>query len=318
MAPDSRVSELFVFPVKSMRGHSVKRWRLDATGLELDREWVVVDRGYKQMTQRELPKMALINVVIEYADGVDEDGLPNAFKTGQSLIERGGTLVLSAEGAPGDLRIPFPSKATNSVPLQVWDDTVWGLDEGDEAATWLSSFLRNLRVSPGGFRLCVKDRKTPRKTDRIYTPGETPDAQSAFQDQYPLSILTNESLADVNARLADLEITVPMVNFRPTIAISGATEPYEEDTWKKITIAGHVIHVVKRCTRCQIPNIDPATGLMSKEPLRLLQRYRCVDKGMPFSSCLSMLGIHQETGWLISVGDLVEVLETGEHLIRDA
>jgi uncharacterized protein YcbX len=87
-------------------------------------------------------------------------------------------------------------------------------------------------------------------------------AQSAFQDQYPINLLTHESLNDLNARLVDEGVKVPMINFRPTIGISGAKEPYEEETWKKMSIGGHLIYVLKRCTRCQIPNIDPMTGVM--------------------------------------------------------
>lgn len=290
----------------------------------MDRTWIVCDRAYKQVTQRELVKLAGITVKLEFNDGVDSEGVPNAFKSGDStsLYQRGGTLVLSSpEASPPELRVPFPNTSTDSpVPIQCWDDTVWAFDEGDEAATWLSTNFRNLRVSPGGFRLCVKDPSNPRKTDRNYTPKETPDAQSAFQDQYPLNILSEESVADLNSRLVEFDVKVPMINFRPTIVITGATEPYEEDTWFKITLGPqkHVIHVVKRCTRCQIPNIDPDTCTMIKEPLRTLQRYRCVDKGMPFSSCLGMLAIHEKIGVVISVGDEVEVVETGEHLIRDA
>jgi uncharacterized protein YcbX len=164
MSSEIKVTDLFVFPVKSMRGMAVPRWRIDATGLELDRTWIVCDRSYKQVTLRELPKMALIDVKIEFNGGVDSYGVPLAFNSDISLYENGGTLILSgtAPDAPPDLRIPFPTpQSSSSVPLQCWDDTVWGIDEGDEAATWLSTYLRNLRVSPGGFRFCVKDKTNP-------------------------------------------------------------------------------------------------------------------------------------------------------------
>jgi len=239
------VSRLFLYPVKGCRGVALRAAQLAPTGLAVgdigDREWVVVDGHDEFLSQREFPKMALI-----------EARLP------------AGALSLSAPGMP-PLDIPFESEG-EVVRVRVWDDELNAVTQGDLADRWFSDFLGRRA------RLMRFDPRTRRISSRRYT-GAT-EAPYKFADAFALLVTSEASLAHLNARLKTKgHAPVDIDRFRPNIVIDGV-DAFEEDYAREARIGDAVIELVKPCVRCTVPSVDPAHGEQGTEPGGTLAVYR--------------------------------------------
>ena len=49
------VSELFIYPIKSLGGISVSSAKISDRGIDFDRRWMLVDENNRFLTQREVP-----------------------------------------------------------------------------------------------------------------------------------------------------------------------------------------------------------------------------------------------------------------------
>jgi uncharacterized protein YcbX len=116
---------------------------------------------------------------------------------------------------------------------------------------------------------------TVRPADPEYAPAGT---RVSFADGFPFLLISEESLADLNRRLAD---PLPMNRFRPNLVVAGA-EPYAEDGWDRIEIGGVRLRMVKPCARCVVTTTDQTTAQRGKEPLRTLATYRKVEGEVMF------------------------------------
>ena len=125
------------------------------------------------------------------------------------------------------------------------------------------------------------------------------DDHTGFADGYPILLISEESLQDLNTRLAS---PIPMNRFRPNLVVRGC-EPYAEDTWNKIKIGDVELAIVKPCARCEVTTIDKETLERSKEPLKTLGRYRKHKLGAIFGQNVIPLNKGR-----IQVGNTVEVL----------
>lgn len=245
------ITGLWVYPVKSCAGVQVQEALLTETGLEFDRAWMVVDAQGAFLTQRELPRMALIQPQLKYHD-----------------------MVLRA---PGMLALHIAlDQVQEPVRVTIWDDEVKAYDMGPIAAQWFSDFL-GVKA-----RLVRFDPEEKRASNLQWTSGA--EALNQFSDGYPVLVLSEASLAGLNARLqAGGHAAVGMARFRPNIVIGdapGADElaPHDEDRLGLLQIATAQgvaqLKPVKPCPRCPIPNIDPATARSSPEVGDTLQIYR--------------------------------------------
>jgi uncharacterized protein len=219
------VTSLHVYPVKSCAGHSVDRWKIGRTGLEFDRQWVVVGKEGRFRSQRRLPKMALL-----------KPSLPTSAKE---------PLTLTMPGCE-PLQVPvIRARDANArlLDVGVWDDKCIGVDQGDAAAAWLTEAL-----GEAGLRLLRMDESYNRPTDPDFGKGFV----TAFSDGYPALLASEESLQDLNSKLQQ---PIGMERFRPNIVVSGLGA-WSEDLWTKVCINDKVFRVVKPCARCQIPTID--------------------------------------------------------------
>jgi len=237
VALSATIAALFVYPVKSCGGIAVNVAKMTERELAHDREWMIVDANGRFLSQRELPALALIRT---------------------ALSDR----ALELSGRDGaKLTIPF-DRAGPSVPATVWRDRVQAIDQGDDAAEWLAARLgRELR-------LVRFDPRVRRDCNRAYV-GDS-GAHTGFADAYPLLLVTEASLADLNARLAS---KLPMNRFRPNVVLSGC-EAYDEDHIDEIAAGTIRMKLVKPCTRCQITTTDQETGERASEPLATLATYR--------------------------------------------
>jgi uncharacterized protein YcbX len=262
------VSALYFYPIKSCGGISLEVAKISQRGIRGDRAFMVVDLAGRFITQREQPRMALIRPVIR------EDGV----------------LTVTAPNMP---EISIAADDTgNRYNVEIWDDTCVGVDQGDAIATWFSTCLGI------ACRVVHMPEDYIRQVNPQYATQE--QDQVAFSDGYPLLLLTEASLADLNARMQE---PLPINRFRPNIVLEG-TLPYVEDTWRKIYIGEVAFYIVKACARCPITTTDQATAVVGKEPLRTLATYRRAQKGVIFGQNL----IHAHEG-IIRLGDTVEVVE---------
>jgi hypothetical protein len=246
------ITAIYIYPLKSARGVSVKSATLDERGLEFDRLWMAVDDDGTFLSQRRAPKLALIEV-----------SLPKTHAD---------PLQLRAPGAP-PLSVPVVHEvaSTPTTSVRCWDDQCDAVDQGDEAAAWLATVL-----GVRGARL-VRMAKAHRRTcsPNYARAGST----TGFSDGFPILLANDASLAELCRRLvARGKAPVPMNRFRPNLVFGGkggkvgegGAPPFAEDSWAAVAVGlrgdlkdGGATNfgVVKPCARCKMPTIDQETGV---------------------------------------------------------
>ena len=271
------VSALYIHPVKSLRGLRVRRAEIDALGFVGDRRFLVVDPEGGFLTQRGLPRMALIDARLDEA-----------------------SLALESEGH-GQIRVQrAPDPGAGGVSVRVWkSEGLQAEDCGQEAADWLGAVLRVpcrlVRIGPAFMRPVRPDRAEP--GDRV-----------SFADAYPFLVASEASLEDLNARIeADGGSPLPMDRFRPNLVIRGCGA-FAEDGWRRLRIGEAVFRASGPCARCAVTATDQRTGERGVEPLRTLARYRR-DPLEPSQVNFGQNLVHVTKSGAISVGDAVEILD---------
>jgi hypothetical protein len=240
-----RVQSLRLHPVKSCAGIEVKEALVVETGFDLDRAWMVVDSGGVFVTQRDLPRLALVRPTLRSED-----------------------LVLRA---PGMLALHLSLDTVEAkTEATVWNDRVAAYDMGDLCARWFSDFLAR------EVRLVRFDPEQRRLASSQWT-GDV-QAETAFQDAFPLLVASTASLAEVNRRLAQSGASeVEMTRFRPNIVLDGL-DAHGEDAIGEIVLEANdgpvVMRLVKPCARCTIPDVDPATATQGHAVGNVLAGYR--------------------------------------------
>ncbi len=283
------IAALWVFPIKSCAGISVQHALLIPTGLAFDRAWMVVDADGEMVTQRELPRMALIQ--------------PELVCPGVSVTE----LVLHAHGMVA-LHLPlttdYPTE-NHAIHVRVWGDQVPAFNMGDEASVWLTEFLGS---SLGPLRLVRFDPDHQRPSSAKWTQGLP--SLNQFSDGFPVLLASTASLDELNARLqAKGEAAVDMRRFRANVVLGHSAAPHahelmphDEDRIGTLTLhtQGESVQLqpVKPCPRCPIPNIDPDSAQSHPAVNDTLQVYRQdprVNGALTFGmNCVPVAGIGQE------------------------
>ena len=263
------VTALYVYPVKSMGGFPVDSFRMTDRGPEYDRRFMLVDAGGRFVSQRERPSMAL-------------------FRTSMS----DGMLHISHSSDPaGKVSVPLRPEAGEEIEVQVWDDECRAWRVSEEADRWISGIL-GLEVS-----LVYMPDVSRRSVDPDYAiEGDI----TSFSDGYPVLIIGESSLDDLNARLS---VPVGMDRFRPNIVFRGG-EPHCEDGFRHLRIGDLEFFGVKPCARCVVTTIDQSTAVAGREPLATLSTYRSRGNKVHFGMNL----LHKGAGE-VRVGDEVRLLE---------
>lgn len=236
-----RVSGLFVYPVKSCRGHAVSAASVDAWGFLNDRRYMVVSPTGDFFTQRQLPRMALIETELTVAG-----------------------LGLAAAGHPA-IEVSVLARQPTTLAAKVWKDAVLTDDCGDAAAEWLTCFLgtpARLVHMGTAYHRPVKPGKAQ--------PGDT----VSFADGYPFLAITEASVAHLNARIITHgNEPVPMDRFRSNLVIADCAA-FAEDAWTRLQIGEVIFRNAGPCARCIVTTTDQHSGERGKEPLRTLATFR--------------------------------------------
>ena len=262
------LSQLFIHPLKSTKGLSLPRAKVEPLGLEHDRRWMLVRPDGSFITGREFPSLVLVSAVPTEAG-----------------------LRVSTPGLP-ELEVPAPPVGAARLDVTVWNDACSAALAGQEADQWFTRFLGE-PVS-----LVYVDARMERPVDPRYAG---PEDRVGFADGFPLLLLSRASLEELNRQLPR---AVRIENFRPNLVVEGCA-PFAEDTWKRLRVGGVELEVVKPCARCVFTTVDPLTGQKATdgEPLRTLARVRRIDGKAMFGQNV----VVRRPG-VLQVGDAVEVL----------
>ncbi|MGE8318753.1 MAG: MOSC domain-containing protein [Comamonas sp.] len=246
---DGHIARMWTYPIKSCAGIALTEARLLPTGLEHDRRFMLVDGQGEFLTQRSLPRMALV----------------------QPQLPADGTMQVSAPGMPTlavELDFDGPERT-----VQVWDDRVQSLAAPAAVNQWFSDFLGQdcalVRFAPGERRLASAK----------WTRGV--EAPTQFADGYPLLVITQAAVEELNERLVRAgHAPVGPERFRPNLLIGG-WQAHDEDRVDECAIrldaAGDAwlrLALVKPCARCPIPDIDPRTAESHPSVSDTLRGYR--------------------------------------------
>ncbi len=239
------LSEIWIYPIKSLGGIRLESANVLPKGLQYDRRWMLVDENGVFMTQRIYPAMALFKVSQE---------------TNQFVV----TFKRSS------INLDFNSVNINSVEsVIVWDDTITGNEVSHEHSIW---FSEKLGVA---CRLIFFPEENARPVDPQYRINED---HVSLADGFPFLIIGQGSLDDLNNRL---EIPILMNRLRPNFVFTGG-EPYEEDFWKNFNIGSTTFIGVKPCARCILTTVNQETAEKGVEPLKTLSTYRKRDNKIYF------------------------------------
>jgi uncharacterized protein YcbX len=263
------ISELYIYPIKSLGGIALDKATIIERGFEYDRRWMLVDADNQFISQREVNAMALLKVQL----------------TAQGL------LINNIGVAGEELLVPFEPTITETEMVTVWSSRCRAQRVSDEADAWFSKQL--------GFpcKLVYMPDTTRRYVDGRYAHNKE---ITGFSDGYPLLLIGQASLDDLNSRL---ETPLPMNRFRPNIVFTGGT-PFQEDYMKHFEINGITFLGVKPCARCVMTTINQQTAEKAKEPLKTLSTYRMKNKKIYFGQNL----LHQGTG-VVAIGDAITIHE---------
>lgn len=266
------IKNLFIYPIKSLRGIAVDSVNIDQFGLEHDRRWMLIDDNNKFVSQRQISELCLINV---------------------DLIEQG--LRLQAKGMQ-ECQVSISELSEHKIQVSVWHDVCSARLAPKQINATISHFLQ------ASVSLVYMEQDEVRAVNPDYAIAE--NNKTSFTDGFPLLIIGQASLNDLNNRLAaNGHSQIGIERFRPNIVVASQTA-FAEDNWQVIEIGNVKISLVKPCSRCIIPTIDVETAQRSKEPLSTLKQYRQKNNKIYFGQN----AIHHSTG-VINSSDLVKIIQ---------
>ncbi len=251
------LSEIWIYPIKSLGGISLPQAMVQRRGLQYDRRWMLVDGDGQFVSQREIPAMALLRTAVEAP-----------------------WLEVYAKNDPTQrVQIPleWPAEEFKKVMVQVWSSRCAARLLPPAINEWFSDMLGK------DLRLVYMPDTTRRAADGRYAPK---GHHVSFADGFPFLIIGQETLNALNARLAE---PLPMNRFRPNLVFTGGLA-FAEDGWTDFSIGAHALKGVKRCARCIITTTDQETALRAAEPLKTLATFRRSGNKIYFGQNVIWLG----------------------------
>lgn len=260
------ISQMIIYPGKSLKGNSVQVAYADKHGLRsgemCDRQILVVDSNGRFVTGRRYPKLVLVSVEVT----ADLD------------------LELKAEGMRDfhlELKDVQKDNADGHANVEVWGDKCTGLDLGDEAAAWITDYIKD--DGDKNFRLVWhqntdQSSRPPNNELLNMEPFKKEDDVPLYADGFPYLLVSEESVADLNRKLSDrqVDLKVNALQFRPNFIIKGVPQAFDEDSWTYIKVNDVIFRNAKLCSRCVFTTVCPEKGEKhpQREPFETLQTYR--------------------------------------------
>ncbi len=269
-----RISEIWIYPIKSLAGVRLNTTVVKQKGLQYDRRWMLVDRDGRFLTQREHPRMALFNVAMTN-DCLTVSALANA----TNAIDQSIRIELNTEVSGSFSRVV------------IWDDEVDAVEVNSEYNAW---FSKQLDIE---CRLVFFPEGNRRDADPDYAKN---NEQVSLADGYPFLIIGQSSIDELNRKLKE---KVSIKRFRPNFVFSGGL-PHEEDSWRNFMIGSVNFEGVKPCARCVLITVNPETGEGGVEPLKELSTYRKKNNKIYFGENLLARSYGE-----VSEGDVIEVID---------
>ena len=278
---DLHISNLNRYPVKSMGGVELQQAKIDRFGIEKDRRWMLVDNNGRYLTQRKIAKMTLLGITESKHAGGDW-GLTIQASHNLKLPEQCEQILSFSVNQHFALNDP--------IFVEVWDDVCEGSVADDFINQWFSLVLDI------PCRLVFMAGACNRHVDKAYAQN---NETVSFADGFPLLLTTEPSLVEFNQYL---DQPIGMIRFRPNIVISG-NQAFAEDGWKRLRVGDIEFCVVKPCSRCAIPTINPLSAEKEPAVFKALKQHRSVGREVYFGQ--NLLAMNTGT---ISVGDKVEIV----------
>lgn len=277
-----RVSEINIYPIKSLGGISLEKSVVEKRGLRFDRRFMLIDADNRFVSQREFPRLAALTL------SIDDEFFKVAAPDGEVL------------------RVPSILRGDRK-QVTVWNSICDAVIAGRHINRWFSDQLGH------NFELAYMPEDSLRPVNKKFNKGKE---IVSFADGYPLLMIGQSSLDELNSKM---EVSVPMNRFRPNIVLEGS-EPFDEDKWKAVKIGENVFRSTKPCARCVITTIDQSTGTSAgSEPLRSLAKFRSASHVFPenyesfgFSANSVLFGqnfVPEKFGSGIKVGDTFTTIE---------
>jgi uncharacterized protein YcbX len=260
------ISELYIYPVKSLAGIQLTESKLTPFGFEHDRRWMIVDSDGKFISQREMAKMACIktNIINDH-------------------------LVLTHDDS--EIKVPIVDSQSKQLKVTVWKDSFDAKHVSQEVDDWLTEILAKK------CQLVYMQEDVKRQIDLDFAPS---GHNVSFADAFPILVISQASLDDLNSRLDN---HVDINRFRANMIVSGVS-PFAEDDWASISINGIGYQAIKKCSRCIMPSINQETGRQDNvKMLAVLNGYRRIDNKIKFGQNLIYKNIETINLQSISCGD---------------
>ncbi|MBM1105058.1 MOSC domain-containing protein [Aurantibacter crassamenti] len=268
-----KISQLYLYPIKSLAGISVDSAVVTITGFEHDRKYMLVDENNRFLTIREFPKMTRL----------------------KPKLEKNGLSVVSLDDKTDNLFIPYQNRIEKSEKVIIWNSEVEAHIISKKSNAWFSELLgANVKLV-----YMPQSSRRPVDTNSGYKPA---GKFVSFADAYPFMMMGEASLTDLNKRY-NKNNKFGVQRFRPNIVFSGGI-PNQEDKIERFSINNIEFQGLENCARCTVPNVDPQTGILdvNSEPLTTLSKYRIQNRKTYFGRNL----VHSGTGKL-RIGDILKL-----------
>lgn len=237
-----KLSAIYMFPIKSLQEVSLNSTRVFGWGITYDRRWMLVNKHGEYQSLKKVAELAKF--------GIDLDGRYMKISHPDSSVK---------------LRVPVEISEGRKMQVRIMNDFCDAIIGSQQYDRWFSDILQ-------------------RETHLVYITDESlrmvnpkyagNDEKVGFANNYPLMMIGQASLDDLNTRLKE---PVVMERFRPNLVFTGG-KPFEEDEFSEFEIGDCLFKAVKPCARCVVINVEPGTGITSPDPLKTLGTYRTFGK----------------------------------------
>ncbi|MCJ1397858.1 hypothetical protein MMC11_001054 [Xylographa trunciseda] len=336
-----KISQLYTYPIKSLRGAALVSSEVTPHGFPYDRRFMVLkvlndgaSPTFQNMTITYFPEMVLFSQELRLSeDGRSPGVVVVTHLAPDSKTQTRITIPLTPDTAPLEIIDVVLHSSPTKAHIMQRDYNEWFSSRFGYAVVlvYLGPHLRpvlgNLSPNAAKLKKDTGDSWLSKFTEHLPFLGNL-QADSldgiTFADVAPYLIVTEKSLEDVSSRLPEGE-DMDITKFRPNIVLKGSENAYEEDFWGglRISSTAHTqnkdnpvfLELTQNCARCASLNWDYATGKAapgeSGSVLKKLMKDRRVDKGAKYSPIFGRYGFLQSPlrERNITVGDTVEVFK---------